>query len=69
MPEIIEHQLGSLLSLGVNPPCEADLHIFEVLASLDVLVLRYESIHGFITRGVGTINIEMRGVLQFPNDA
>lgn len=69
MPEIVKDQLGSRLSLGENSSCEADLHVFEVLACLDMLVFRYESTHGFIMRGIGPINVEMRGAMEFPSGA
>lgn len=40
MPQIVEYELGSCFSLGEDPACEADFHIFEVLPGLDVFVLR-----------------------------
>lgn len=69
VPQIIKYELGSCLSLGEDPACETDFHVFEVLACLDMLVFRYESTHGFIMRGVGPMNVEMRGAVEFAGGA
>lgn len=69
VPQIIEYELGSCLSLGENPACETDFHIFEVLPGLDVLVFRYESAHGLVMLGVGPMNVEMRGAVELAGSA
>ena len=37
--DVVEHQLGARDPLGVDPASDADLDIFEVLASLERLIL------------------------------
>ena len=64
MPEIVEHQLAARLSLCENPACKADFDIFEVLPSLDMLVLRYETAYGFVMWGIGSMNIKIGGAME-----
>lgn len=62
--EIVEHQLAARLSLCENPACNADFDIFEVLPSLDMLVLRYETAYSFVMWGIGSMNVEIGGAME-----
>lgn len=69
VPQIIEYELGSCLSLGENPACKANFHIFEVLAGLDILVFRDKFAHSFIMWGICPMNVEMMGAVELAGGA